>query len=65
MARNSTKFAARTTTDSHERTRQQAFKNHPDAQIIIYGKKGHAEVNGLVGQTNGKAIVIEKIQDID
>lgn len=44
---------------------KQAFKNHPDAQIIIYGKKGHAEVNGLVGQTNGKAIVIEKIQDID
>lgn len=44
---------------------KQAFKNHPSAQIVIYGKKGHAEVNGLVGQTNGKAIVIEKIQDID
>ena len=23
------------------------------AQLVIYGKKGHAEVNGLVGQTEG------------
>lgn len=30
-----------------------------DKQIVIYGKNGHAEVLGLVGQTNGKAIVIE------
>lgn len=28
-------------------------------QIVIYGKMGHAEVNGLVGQTNGEAIVVE------
>ncbi len=28
-------------------------------QIVIYGKNGHAEVNGLVGQTRGTAIVIE------
>ncbi len=27
-------------------------------QIIIYGKQGHAEVNGLLGQTQGKAIVV-------
>ena len=27
--------------------------------------KGHAEVNGLVGQTEGTAIVIEKIEDLD
>lgn len=27
-------------------------------QIVIYGKEGHAEVNGLKGQTNGTAIVI-------
>ncbi len=33
-------------------------------QIVIYGKKGHAEVNGLVGQTEGNAIVIEKLEDI-
>lgn len=28
-------------------------------QIVIFGKKGHAEVNGLVGQTDGNAIVVE------
>lgn len=31
----------------------------PDTQIVIYGHHGHAEVNGLVGQIDGKAIVIE------
>lgn len=34
-------------------------------QIVIYGKKGHAEVNGLVGQTENSAIVVESINDID
>ena len=34
-------------------------------QVVIYGKKNHAEVNGLVGQTHGKAIVIENIDEID
>lgn len=33
--------------------------------ILIYGKEGHAEVNGLVGQTNGEAIVIQSIDDLD
>lgn len=33
-------------------------------QIVIYGKNGHAEVNGLVGQTEGKAIVVENLDDI-
>ena len=32
-------------------------------QIVIYGKNGHAEVLGLVGQTAGKAIVIEKLEE--
>lgn len=32
-------------------------------QIVIYGKNGHAEVVGLVGQTNGTAIVIEQLDD--
>jgi 4-hydroxy-3-methylbut-2-enyl diphosphate reductase len=36
-----------------------------DCQIIIYGKRGHAEVNGLVGQTNGEALVIEGMEDFD
>ncbi|MBR4273151.1 MAG: 4-hydroxy-3-methylbut-2-enyl diphosphate reductase [Bacteroidales bacterium] len=31
---------------------------HTDAQTVIYGKKDHAEVVGLVGQVNGAAIVI-------
>ncbi|MDO4707084.1 MAG: 4-hydroxy-3-methylbut-2-enyl diphosphate reductase [Porphyromonadaceae bacterium] len=34
-------------------------------QIAIYGKKGHAEVNGLVGQTDGDAIVIQNSEDMD
>ncbi len=34
-------------------------------QVVIYGKDGHAEVNGLVGQTNGKAIVIGGLNDLD
>ena len=33
-------------------------------QILIYGKVGHAEVNGLVGQTNGEAIVLETPDDL-
>jgi len=36
-----------------------------DAQLVIYGKRGHAEVNGLVGQTEGKAIVVEKSDDLE
>lgn len=34
-------------------------------QIVIYGKKGHAEVNGLVGQTCGEAIVVESVDELD
>jgi len=34
-------------------------------QVVIYGKEGHAEVNGLVGQTNGKATVIGGLNDLD
>ncbi|MFO7829519.1 MAG: 4-hydroxy-3-methylbut-2-enyl diphosphate reductase [Bacteroidales bacterium] len=34
-------------------------------QVVIYGKEGHAEVNGLVGQTNGKAIVIGDFKDLE
>jgi len=37
----------------------------PGTQFVIYGKKGHAEVNGLVGQTNNKAIVIENLADLE
>ncbi|MCD8387121.1 MAG: 4-hydroxy-3-methylbut-2-enyl diphosphate reductase [Bacteroidales bacterium] len=37
--------------------------SHP--QIVIYGKIGHAEVNGLVGQTAGDAIVVENDSQLD
>lgn len=46
-----------------QRRIKKQFDSHPDAQIVIFGKNGHAEVLGLVGQTNGKAIVIEKFED--
>jgi 4-hydroxy-3-methylbut-2-enyl diphosphate reductase len=36
-----------------------------DNQIVIYGHHGHAEVNGLVGQTEGNAIVIEDETELD
>lgn len=32
--------------------------------IVIYGKNGHAEVNGLVGQTNGEAVVVQSPDDL-
>ena len=34
-------------------------------QIVIYGKRGHAEVIGLQGQTNNTAIVIEHEEELD
>lgn len=33
-------------------------------QLLIYGKPGHAEVIGLLGQTDDKAIIIEKEDDL-
>ena len=35
-----------------------------DGQIVIFGKKGHAEVLGLVGQTQSNAIVIENFDEV-
>ncbi|HHT30695.1 MULTISPECIES: 4-hydroxy-3-methylbut-2-enyl diphosphate reductase [Petrimonas] len=40
-------------------------KQDEEGQIVIFGKKGHAEVNGLMGQTDETAIVIEKKEDIE
>jgi 4-hydroxy-3-methylbut-2-en-1-yl diphosphate reductase len=34
-------------------------------QVVIFGKKEHAEVIGLVGQTNGEAVVIKSLEEID
>lgn len=36
-----------------------------ERQIIIHGQAGHAEVLGLVGQTHGKAIVVENTTQLD
>ncbi|MGM9806253.1 MAG: 4-hydroxy-3-methylbut-2-enyl diphosphate reductase [Candidatus Aphodosoma sp.] len=41
-----------------------AYTAHPEAQIVIYGKPGHAEVIGLEGQTDGTAVVVENIGDL-
>lgn len=38
--------------------------NKEDGQIVIFGKHGHAEVNGLVGQTNENAIVVNSKEDL-
>lgn len=35
-----------------------------DTQIVIFGEHGHAEVNGLVGQTAGNAIIVENENDL-
>ena len=35
-----------------------------NSQIVIFGKNGHAEVLGLVGQTQSTAIVIESFEDV-
>ena len=35
-----------------------------NSQIVIFGKRGHAEVLGLVGQTKGSAIVIENFDEV-
>ena len=40
------------------------YEASPDAQIVIFGKNGHAEVLGLVGQTDNHAIVIEHFNEV-
>lgn len=36
-----------------------------EGQLVIYGKKGHAEVIGLTGQTDNKAIVVMEDEDLE
>ena len=47
-----------------QRRIKKQFVSNPDAQIVIFGKKGHAEVLGLVGQTESHAIVVEKFDEV-
>jgi 4-hydroxy-3-methylbut-2-enyl diphosphate reductase len=48
------------------RVQERIRKYHKDGyQIVIYGKKEHAEVIGLIGQTDGKAVVIKSLAEIE
>ena len=42
---------------------QKRIKRSGDVSIVIFGKPGHAEVLGRVGQTNGNAIVVENFEE--
>lgn len=46
-----------------QRRIKRVYSEAPRPQIVIYGKRGHAEVLGLVGQTQGEAIVIEGVEE--
>lgn len=46
-----------------QRRIKRQYDDNPQAQIVIFGKNGHAEVLGLVGQTDGNAIVVENLDD--
>jgi 4-hydroxy-3-methylbut-2-enyl diphosphate reductase len=49
-----------------QKIREKYEKLKPDnGQIVIYGKKGHAEVRGLTGQTNNEAVIVESLKDLD
>lgn len=50
-----------------QRRVKKAYQEHKNdgTQIIIFGKPGHAEVNGLVGQTHNTAIVVEHLPDLE
>ena len=43
---------------------ESGMRNENTPQIVIFGKKGHAEVLGLVGQTQSNAIVIESFDEV-
>ena len=47
-----------------QRRIRRKYMDNPEAQIVIFGKNGHAEVLGLVGQTERHAIVIEHYEEL-
>ncbi len=47
------------------RVRLSLDEDDPDGQVVIYGESGHAEVSGLVGQTNGRSIVVKNEEDLE
>jgi len=44
--------------------REAYARSRPDGQIVIFGKIGHAEVLGLVGQVDGEAVVVENLEQL-
>ena len=53
-----------------QRLQQQVREVHASlkeagGQVVIFGRPGHAEVNGLVGQTSGEALVVGSLSEID
>ena len=49
-----------------QQTIKKEYENYGDErQILIFGKKGHAEVTGLLGQTLRNGIVISSAEDLD
>lgn len=51
--------------DAYSKSTAPVNDSENEPLIIIYGKPGHAEVNGLVGQTEGRAVVIQDKSDLD
>lgn len=47
-----------------QRRIKRTYDTAPEAQIVIFGKPGHAEVLGLVGQTEGRALVVASLDDV-
>jgi len=47
-----------------QKTIRTFFDQHPASQVLMFGKEGHAEVVGLLGQTHHTGIVITSIDDI-
>ena len=45
-----------------QRRIKKQYDANPEAQIVIFGKPGHAEVLGLNGQVDGRAVVVENMQ---
>jgi len=49
-----------------QRIKEKYEQLKPDnGQIVVYGKKGHAEVRGLTGHTDNKAIIVETMEDLE
>lgn len=47
-----------------KRVKKRSEESGNNTQTVVYGRPGHAEVVGLVGQTDDKAIVIENKDDL-